>query len=57
MTVHVGEWSHAADTPRADQDRPRDQSVMLQIIVLAAYIIASVLLIYYCLSPLRSIDL
>ena len=56
MARTVGEWSHAADTRRADRDRPLGQSVMLRTIVLAAYVIASVLLIYYCLLPLRPID-
>lgn len=57
MTLHVGEWSNAVDTRRADQDRPRDQSVLLRTVVLVGYIIASALLIYYWLSPLRSIGL
>jgi hypothetical protein len=57
VTLHVGEWSNAADTRRADRDRPLGQSVILRTIVLAAYVIASVLLIYYCLFPLRPIDL
>ena len=56
MTLHIGEWSNAADTRRADRDRPLDRSVMLRTIVLAAYVIASVLLIYYCLLPLQPVD-
>ena len=57
MTLHIGEWSIATDTRRADRDRPLGQSVVLRTIVLAGYIIASVLLIYYCLLPLRPVDL
>ena len=57
MTLYVGEWSNATDTRRADRDRPSDQSVLLRTLVLAGHIIASALLIYYCLSPLRPIDL
>ena len=57
MTRHDGEWSNAVDTRRADWDRPSDQSVLLRTLVLAGYIIASAILIYYCLSPLRPIDL
>jgi hypothetical protein len=56
VALNIGEWSNAADTRRADRDRPLRKSVMLRTIVLAGYIIASVLLIYYCLSPLRPID-
>ena len=57
MTLQVGEGSHAADTRRADRDRPSDQSVMLRTLVLAGYVLASAFLIYHCLSPLRAIDL
>ena len=57
MTPHIDEWSNAADTRRADRDRHLGQSVMLRTLVLAAYVIASVLLIYYCLLPLRPVDL
>jgi hypothetical protein len=53
---NVGEWSPAADTRRADRDRPLGQSVMLRTIVLAAYVMAAVLLMYSCLLPLRPID-